>query len=637
MTYSLAVGLGTTFTRAAIVVHEEPRPLEEGPVPSAVWLDSRGRWQAGAAALERAAQSPEAFDPAPLRSVGEGRLLLGGQLVPVAAALGALVRLAVDGARRAEGTNPRDVRLTYPVHWRAARRQVLEQAARLAELDNVTLIAEPVAAATQLCGRHVKVGEQVGILDFGGASFTASVVCSTHRGLELAAPPVVRDLGGDDIDALIMDHLRNGLPDSHPNWEKLVAPADERWRHAALDLRLAVRRAKEELSEGVAALVTISALKTEIQLTKAELEPLMLPVLDQAIDLAQMALDEAGVSGEGLSALYLIGGSSRIPLFADRVWERLGVQPEIPAEPELASVLGAALGVAEHRFEAGSRFRGRLAANTESVMWRFGKFGSTQLILSGDGITVQADDSPSRGPDVAALAADAATRLAASATGYVSMTLGPVRALQLDGGLERRYSIVEDGRRVVHLEWYLNIGSHWIVVSAPEQAREVADRLVLEPPRPDPVNPDRFFKLRIAADVPVGWTATERLILVGAPAVRHLTAEGHPGSVDDSLRRDSEWFTQRFPSPRYVEIGREECWFLGGHKAIAVTLRDSFDNSQTRVLCGVVDGRGYRIIATLPGSQNQGLWLLSEHRLLAEHKGHKALRLVEKNFLLVLT
>ncbi len=630
MTYSLAVGLGTTFTRAVIATQEGPRPLglEEGPAPSAVWLDPRGGWQVGSDALAHAAEVPEAFDPAPLRSVGEGRLLLGGKLVPVTNALGALVKRAIEEARRAEGSGPRDVRLTCPAHWRGERRQALEQAARSADLDTVTMITEPVAAATRLRGRHVTVGEQVGILDFGGASFTASVVRNTHRGFELAAPAVVRDLGGDDIDELIMDHLRSGLPDSHPGWENLVAPADEHWRRAALDLRLAVRRAKEELSERVATLVTIPALDMEIQLTKAELEPLMLPVLDQAIDLAQMTLDGAGVPAESLSALYLIGGSSRIPLFADRVWERLGVQPEVPDDPELASVLGAAFGVAEHLFEAGSRFRGRLAANSASLAWRFGKVGGTRLILSGDGIAVQADDSPSEGPDVAALAAAAETRLAASGPGYVSMKLGPARVLQRYDGLERRYSIVEDGRRVVNLEWYLHNGSHWIVVSAPEQAREVADRLVLEPPRDDPMNPDRFFKLRIAADVPVGWTATERLILVGATAVRQFVAEGHPESVDGSLHRDSEWFTRRFPSPRYVETERNACLFLGGHEAKSVTLRDSFNNSYTRVLSGLVDGRGYRIIATLPWSERQGL------RLLSEYKG---LRVLDKSALLVLT
>jgi hypothetical protein len=416
-----------------------------------------------------------------------------------------------------------------------------------------------------------------------------------------------------------MDHLRSGFPDSHPDWENLVAPPDERWRRAALDLRLAARRAKEELSERVAALVTIPALEMEIQLTRAELEPLMLPVLDQAIDLAQMALDEARVPAESLSALYLIGGSSRIPLFADRVWERLGVQPEVPAEPEAASVLGAAFGVAVHRFETGAHFRGRLAANIANPLWRFGKVGAAQLVLSGDGITVEASDSPTEGPDVAALAAAAETQLAASNTGYIGMKLDPARVLQRDGGLERRYSVVEDGRRVTHLQWYLHLGTRSIVVSAPEQAREVAERLVIEDARADPDNPASFFELRIGADVPQGWTATERIVLVKRGAVHQIVAESQPGSLEDTLRRDSEWFSRRFPSPRYTETVRERCKFLSGHEALAVTLRNSADRSYTRVWSGQVDGRGYRIIATLP-------WL-----------EQKEFKLIETKLLLVLT
>lgn len=611
MTYALAVGLGTAFTRAAIAAQDEPRPLmleedSEQPMPSGVWLDPRGGWQVGTAALAHAAQIPEAYDPAPLRSAGESRLLLGAELVPVTDALGALVKLAVDGARRAQGTAPRDVRLTYPAHWGTVHRQALELAARSAGLEDVTMIAEPVAAATRLGGRNVAVGGHVAILDFGGTSFTASVLRSTHSGFELAAPAVVRDLGGDDIDALIVEHLRMGLPGSHPDWENLVAPGDERWRREALYLRAAVRWAKEQLSERVAALVKIPVLELEIQLTRAELEQLILPVIDQAVDLAQTALDSAGVAADSLAALYLIGGSSRIPLFADRVWERLSFQPEVPAEPEAASVLGAALGVAGHRFEHGSHFRGRLAANTASPLWRWGTIGAFDLTLSGDGISVRVSDSPSEGPDVASLATSAETRLAASGTGYVSMDLGPAQVLQRDGGLERRYSLVEGGRRVTYLEWYLQIGARWIVVSAPEQAREVASRFVIEAPRADPI---RFFEVRIGADVPDGWGVTERLILVRRKAVHQLIAEGHPGPVEDSTRHESDWFARRFPSPRYAETARARSRFLGGNDAMTVTLRDSADGSYTRIWAGLVDGRGYRIMATVPWVERPALAL----------------------------
>lgn len=612
MTYALAVGLGTTHIRAAITVQEEPRllVLEEysrEATPSAVWLDPRGSWQVGAGALAHAPQIPEAFDPAPLRSAGEDHILLGGELVPVTNALGALVRLAVLGARRAEGTDPRDVRLTYPAHWGTVRRQALERAARTAGLAEVTMIAEPVAAAARLCGREIAVGRHVAVLDFGGASFTASVLRSTHSGFELAAPPVVRDLGGDDIDALIMDFLQNGQSGSHPDWENLATPGDEQRRRDALDLRSAVRRAKEQLSDRVAALIEIPALELEIQLTRAELDQLMLPVIDQAVDLAQLALDSAGVTADGLAGLYLIGGSSRIPLFADRVWERLNVQPEVPAEPEAASVLGAALGVAGHRFEHGSHFRGRLAANTASPLWRFGGTGAAYLTLSGDGITVWASDSPGEGPDVAALAAAADRRLATAGNGYASMELGPAQVLQRDGGLERRYSVVEDGRRVTHLEWYLQLGGRWIVVSAPEQAREVASRMVIETPRADPT---RYFELRIGGDVPGGWTAAERLILVRSKTVHQLVAESDPHAAEDSTRRDSDWFARRFPSPRYAETARGRSRFFSGIDAMTVTLRDSVDGSYTRVWAGLVEGRGYRIVATVPWTERLGLALV---------------------------
>ena len=499
MTYALAVGLGTTHIRAAITVQDEPRllVLEEysrEATPSAVWLDPRGSWQVGAGALAHAPQIPEAFDPAPLRSAG-------GELVPVTNALGALVRLAVLGARRAEGTDPR----------------------------------------------------------------------------------------------------------AHPDWENLAAPGDEQRRHDALDLRIAVRRAKEQLSDRVAALIEIPALELEIQLTRAELDQLMLPVIDQAVDLAQLALDSAGVTADGLAGLYLIGGSSRIPLFADRVWERLNVQPEVPAEPEAASVLGAALGVAGHRFEHGSHFRGRLAANTASPLWRFGGTGAAYLTLSGDGVTVWASDSPGEGPDVSALAAAADRRLAAAGNGYASIELGPAQVLQRDGGLERRYSVVEDGRRVTHLEWYLQLGGRWIVVSAPEQAREVASRLVIETPRADPT---RYFELRIGGDVPGGWTAAERLILVRSKTVHQLVAESDPHAAEDSTRRDSDWFARRFPSPRYAETARGRSRFFSGIDAMTVTLRDSVDGSYTRVWAGLVEGRGYRIVATVPWTERLGLALV---------------------------
>jgi hypothetical protein len=186
------------------------------------------------------------------------------------------------------------------------------------------------------------------------------------------------------------------------------------------------------------------------------------------------------------------------------------------------------------------------------------------------------------------------------------MELVPAQVLGRDGGLERRYSVVEGGRRVTYLEWYLQLGGRWVVVAAPEQAREVVSRLVVEAPRADPT---RFFELRIGGDVPVGWIAAERLIMVRSRSVHQLVAESDP-NPEESIRRDSGWFARRFPSPRYAETARGRSRFLGGIDAMTVTLRDSADGSYTRVWVGLVDGRGYRIVATVPWTERLGLPLV---------------------------
>jgi hypothetical protein len=135
----------------------------------------------------------------------------------------------------------------------------------------------------------------------------------------------------------------------------------------------------------------------------------------------------------------------------------------------------------------------------------------------------------------------------------------------------------------------------------------VAERFAVEAPRADPT---RFFELRIGADVPDGWTVTERLILVRGRTAHQLVAESLADPPEDSMRRESDWFARRFPSPRYAETARGMSRFLGGNDTMTVTLRDSADNSYTRVWAGLAGGRGYRVVATVPWAEQLGLKLV---------------------------
>lgn len=373
-----------------------------------------------------------------------------------------------------------------------------------------------------------------------------------------------------------------------------MAPASERFRQGALELRAAVRVTKHQLSQRMAAQVAIPVLGLDVQLTRPELERLMLPVIDEMVEVLRQALAAASVAAADLAGLYLIGGSSRIPLVADRVWELIRAAPELPDDPEAASALGAAAGVVARRLARGSHFRGRLAGNRSSKLWRQGSSCTAQLALQGDGALVHVVDSPAAGPDVAALAASSEQSLAAPGRGYAPVALIPAAVLGGDG-LERRYTLGDGPHREPYVQRYLQAGDRWLVITAPERVREVADRLVIEADRVDRA---RSFELRVGADVPQGWTAAERLDLIRAKPGQRVAAESFDAGPATIAAIQHDWCARTFPAPRYQPSGSGTSVFLASHRAVTVTYRDTASGAFTRVWSGLIDGRGYRTLVT---------------------------------------
>ena len=616
----LAVSIGTAEVSAALARRGRASVLRLGggpgrSLPAAVAVRPDGSWLVGGPALDAAVTFPAACERSPIRGAGEGRMLLDGRLVPVHEALGALVGEVVTVAEREGGERPDDLRLTHPASWRAARVDALGSAARRAGYDEVSLVPEPVAVAAAM-GRHtVADGAHVAVFHMGAGAFEATVLQKTCRGFVVAGRPGRRDpLGGDDIDELVIAHLGGGPAGEHADWPQLVRPGDEEWRREALAVRASVRAAKEALSEGVAATVPLPRLGMAPQLTRAELEPMVGPLVDSALDVLEDVLESAGVKARDLAAVYLAGGSSRIPLVGDRVWERLGVRPELAPEPEAAAALGAVGGVAPVRLARASKFRGRIAAATVTSLWNRGSVGSAYLVVAGDQTTVRASDEPRRGEDVAALARESAAALAQSRTGYAETGVVPCRVLDREGGLERRYTVLEDdGEPVAHFERYLQIGDRWIVVRSPEHVRDVADRLVIEAPA---VDPRRYVELRFGVDLPEGWDATERVLLLRNGSDHRVVAESyrlHAGTTPETL---AGFRASSFAAPAYAEAGRGRGRFLGRNEAATITLRRVADGYLTRIWAGIVDGRGYTVVATVPGNERLALGLLENHMVL---------------------
>jgi molecular chaperone DnaK (HSP70) len=348
----LGIDFGTSNTVAMIRTvaggdagRARPLLFDGSPLlPSAVYLAPDGRLLVGRDAQRSARVDPARFEPNPKRRIDDGAVLLGPAELPVPQVIAAVLGLAAAEAGRQLGGCD-ELRLTHPARWGDRRRLVLAEAARAAGLPPPVLIAEPVAAAsyyTAVLGSAVPVGRALAVYDLGGGTFDAAVVRRTAGGFEVLAEQGLADLGGLDFDQALVEHLGRGYADTRTTqWRGVIAPGDVAQRRQRALLYEDVRGAKEMLSRTTRADVHLPALEIDAHVTREELEGLIRPYLAQTVACLRAAIAAAGTAPADLVGIFLVGGSSRIPLAAHLIHTELGVAPTTLEQPETVVAEGS--------------------------------------------------------------------------------------------------------------------------------------------------------------------------------------------------------------------------------------------------------------------------------------------------------
>ena len=70
------------------------------------------------------------------------------------------------------------------------------------------------------------------------------------------------------------------------------------------------------LSRAATTYVHVPLFDESVPIGREQLEQLAKPILDRTVTATQIAVTSAGVTGQPLAAVFLVGGSSRIPLAA---------------------------------------------------------------------------------------------------------------------------------------------------------------------------------------------------------------------------------------------------------------------------------------------------------------------------------
>ena len=353
MSYVLAIDVGTSFTAAALVKPcQGPTPTPEilslglhgSAVPSVLFYAGDGRVLVGEAAERRGLDDPQRMVREFKRRIGDSvPLAVGESWLAPEDVYATMARWVVDKAQEREGTAPTSIIMTHPAAWGQHRTSLVLAALTMAGLQDITLISEPEAAALHYASQtRVEDGSIIAVYDLGGGTFDTAILRKAGAGnFELLGrPDGIETLGGADFDAAVLRHVMGHLGDG-----PAMDPASPETLAALARLRRECREAKEALSLDSEASVAVSlpGTQTSVRLVRSEFEAMIEAPVRDTVDALQRSLRTINLQAQDLSAVLLIGGSSRIPLVAELISVELDRPIAVDADPKSSICRGAAV------------------------------------------------------------------------------------------------------------------------------------------------------------------------------------------------------------------------------------------------------------------------------------------------------
>lgn len=356
--HRLAVGidLGTTHSLVATVRDGLPTVLADADgarlLPSVVRYGADGAVCVGPAARAALADDPANTIASVKRLMGRGlsdltalpayELLDSPGMVRITTAGGVkspvevsadILRCLRERAEAALGGDLLGAVITVPAYFDEAQRQATKDAARLAGIEVLRLLAEPTAAALAYGLDRGSEGIYA-VYDLGGGTFDISVLRLTGGVFEVLAVSGDAALGGDDFDHALADWLakRAGLSAPDPaQWQALLGIA---------------RGAKEALSSQT--LVSLlhrlpGDAVLDLTVDRRQFEALTGQLVERTLPPMRRALRDAGVDPAQVHGVVLVGGATRMPAIRAAVQDFFGRAPLTDLDPDAVVASGAAL------------------------------------------------------------------------------------------------------------------------------------------------------------------------------------------------------------------------------------------------------------------------------------------------------
>jgi molecular chaperone DnaK len=230
-----------------------------------------------------------------------------------------------------------DVVISVPAHFDEVRRKATMDAGKLAGLNVIGIVNEPVAAALYYATTQ-SVNGRVLVYDLGGGTFDVTILDVQGRDMNIVCSQGDHALGGVDFDKKVLE-LFEELYRKEYKTELIESEQDRaRYEDDAEDLKktLSRRPTARKILYGPSG-------SLRIEVTRQQFEEAIEPLIARTEILIEVALDEAKSKVGDINKVLLVGGSTRIPMVLERLTKKFGFAPDNAVNVDECVALGAAI------------------------------------------------------------------------------------------------------------------------------------------------------------------------------------------------------------------------------------------------------------------------------------------------------
>ncbi|MCH7659793.1 MAG: molecular chaperone DnaK [Euryarchaeota archaeon] len=345
----LGIDLGTTNSAFAVMEGGDPEIIVNGEgdrtTPSVVAFTDDGERLVGKPAKNQAIQNPDRTIASIKRHMGEEEYTVSiedEEYTPEQLSAMILQKAKRD-AEEYLGDEVTKAVITVPAYFNDKQRQATKDAGEIAGFEVERIVNEPTAASMAY-GLDDDSDQTVLVYDLGGGTFDVSILDLGGGVYEVVATNGDNELGGDDWDHAVIDHLAEEFENDHGIDLREDRQALQRLKDAAEEAKIELSSRKEtDINLPFITATGSGPVHLETSLSRARFESLTKDLIDRTVSPTEQALSDAGYDSDEIDEVILVGGSTRMPQVQGKVEEIIGQSAKKNVNPDEAVALGAAI------------------------------------------------------------------------------------------------------------------------------------------------------------------------------------------------------------------------------------------------------------------------------------------------------